>query len=196
MTHMTFVDFLEALGRIAVFKPLPDKTAYADVAKALEAKEKSTSGETTTVVIKDCAQFFAGLTTLGGEHQINKFNAQHERDWQLDETREGRPLPDSIELVCQLLIGRIDRDGDGQISRKDWKLRPADINEHNQVQVASADLVARAKRESVGKPGSSSVQLVRDRDAPGRRSAKQGEFERAAEIRRASAGSTGSDQHK
>jgi len=117
LVQMTFVDFLEALGRIAVFKPLP---TLRDFAK-LELH--------TGVVIENCARFFDVLWATQGDHGIIEFNESHELDWRVEETNKGRPLPETIELVVQLLIARIDRDGDGKISRKDWKYRRADFTD-------------------------------------------------------------------
>jgi len=124
MINMTFVDFLEGLGRIAVFKPLPNSAAYRELEKVTAGREERAAADSQPSPIESCSQFFDQLWANGGEYALAKFNRAHERDWQLDESAQGRPLADSIELVCQLLIGRIDRNGDGKISRKDWKLRP------------------------------------------------------------------------
>jgi len=112
---MTFVDFLEALGRIAVFKPLPTQADY----DLLYAQ--------TGVEIQNCSHFFDVLWQHFGDHGVAEFNRSHELDWQVAETSAGRPLPETISLVCELLIGRIDRDGDGKITSKDWKYRRADF---------------------------------------------------------------------
>ena len=98
------------------------------------------------------------LWAVGGEHALHKFNRAHERDWELDETSEGRPLAASIELVCQLLIGRIDRDGDGQVTRKDWKLRPADTALTQDVRKVNLDAKA-LRLDARGEH--SNVELVR-----------------------------------
>jgi len=139
MVNMTFVDFLEALGRIAVFKPLPTQEDYLEVYKQTEG----------AVEIEDCAKFFDHLVVSGGDFAVFKFNEAHDRDWQVDETLAGRPLPESYGLVCQLIIGRLDRDGDGQISRKDWKFRRASGgHEKEQAKALAAADAARSKNKA------------------------------------------------
>jgi hypothetical protein len=114
---MTFVDFLEALGRIAVFKPLPTQQDY----DALYAQ--------TGVEISNCARYLDVLWQHGGDHAVHEFNRTHQLDWSVQETSGGRPLHATIELVIELLIGRIDRDGDGKITKRDWGFRRADFAE-------------------------------------------------------------------
>jgi hypothetical protein len=81
--------------------------------------------------IENCARFFDVLWATQGDHGVIEFNQSHELDWRVEETSRGRPLPETIELVIQLLIWRLDRDGDGKISRKDWKYRRADFTDPN-----------------------------------------------------------------
>lgn len=112
LTELTFVDFLEALCRIALFKPLPTQRDYAEL------------GAQTGTDVRDCAHFFSELHALGGEIDVAEWAGAHEPDWRVEETRAGRPLPETAELLCQLVVGRLDRDGDGKLSGADWKYAP------------------------------------------------------------------------
>lgn len=80
-------------------------------------------------MVDNCSRFFDVLWEHFGDNGVNEFNRTHELDWRVEETIQGRPLPETIELVCQLLIGRIDRDGDGKITQKDWQYRRADFTD-------------------------------------------------------------------
>lgn len=73
----------------------------------------------------NCASFFGALEQTKRSQSLEMFNKENRRDWQIEETARGRPLSESIELVCQLLIGRLDTDGDRMITKKDWKNHPA-----------------------------------------------------------------------
>lgn len=116
MVSMAFTDFVEALGRLACFKPLPTEAQIVAAQQALGDDDYPSSAF-------NCADFFDALEQTKRGLGLQAFNMEHCCDWQLEETERGRPLAESIELVCQLLIGRLDTTGDRVITKRDWKYR-------------------------------------------------------------------------
>ena len=97
LVHLQYVDFLEALARIATFKRLPTKGQLA--------QHGCTS----------CASFFAQPKLVEAE-----LLAAGPMSWQQEETSPV-PLEEPLEMLLSLLVERLDSDGNGVLRAKELK---------------------------------------------------------------------------
>lgn len=108
MLHLTFEDFVEALARITTFKPLPTQRDFDELSARSGAR------------VDNCAEFFDALHREGGKAALAAFNDAHEVDWAEAETERGRPLAETLELVLDLVIRRLDQNNDRKLTAVDW----------------------------------------------------------------------------
>ncbi|KAJ1640538.1 hypothetical protein T492DRAFT_832053 [Pavlovales sp. CCMP2436] len=97
---MTFLDFCEALARVTTFKYFP------------------TDAEIRAKGVTDTAAFFDKLVKDG---EMKQFALTRRVDT-VEEQKEGRPLEEVLSKCLDVIVRRLDRTGDGLITKRDFML--------------------------------------------------------------------------
>ena len=140
-TTANYTDFLEMLGRICTFIDMPTKAMLKKQGVAT-VKEFYDSGGMTSAVSKRGSVLTEGANNLsGGKVRATTPSGKPKEDepqpfyWKTEE-ESTEPLVNSLEMLINLILDRLDEGGDGKVCRADLIKRRKRTENEQEVMIA------------------------------------------------------------